>query len=351
MLEVNGPENGKFERNEENPLEADVIIVDETSMVDIYLMQALCRAIAPGTRLILVGDQDQLPSVGPGEVLRDLMRSEAFPTVVLSRIYRQEEGSDICRNAHLINHGEHIDLGTKSKDFFFLKRSEASVICDRILQFYKGTLADYVRADDPLQLQVLTPMKKGLLGAEELNRFLQAGLNPPKKGKAEHEVGDDKLFREGDKVMQIRNDYQIPWEILGKYDVLVEEGTGVFNGDMGVILKINNMDKNLVVEFDEHRRVTYTFSQLEELELAYAITVHKSQGSEYPAVILPLLSGPRVLLTRNLLYTAVTRAVGAVVILGSDETLYQMIDNNQENRRFTSLDERIREMEGADPAY
>ncbi|MBR1439963.1 MAG: ATP-dependent RecD-like DNA helicase [Lachnospiraceae bacterium] len=346
MLEVTGIGNGKFERNEENPLEADVIIVDEMSMVDIYLMQALCKAVAPGTRLILVGDQDQLPSVGPGEVLRDLMKSEGFPTVVLNRIFRQEEGSDICNNAHLINQGKEIELGTKSKDFLFLERNDANVIYKHILELYDGKLARYVHAEDPLDVQVLTPMKKGLLGAEELNRVLQGSLNPPSNKKAEHRFGEDKLFREGDKVMQIHNDYQIPWEVVGKFNIVVDEGTGVFNGDMGVIKKIDNMNKNLIVEFDEHRLVTYPFSQLEELELAYAVTVHKSQGSEYPAVILPLLGGPPVLLTRNLLYTAVTRARGCVVILGDRGTVNRMIENNKENRRYTSLDERVRELSG-----
>lgn len=352
LLELNGTvsdgpgRHAHFERNEENPLEADVIIVDEMSMVDLPLFQALLRAVIPGTRLILVGDVNQLPSVGPGQVLRDLIESGAFPMMILKKIFRQSETGDIVVNAHRINRGEQISLDNKSRDFFFLERNNIQVIYKHMVMLITDKLPRYIGAD-PMDIQVLTPMRKGGLGVEALNRILQEYLNPPSVAKKECRIGD-LLFREGDKVMQIKNNYQLEWEVLSKYSIPVDKGLGVFNGDVGRITEINTYAEYLTVEFDEHKRVTYSFQQAEELEPAYAVTIHKSQGSEYPAVILPLLTGPKMLFNRNLLYTAVTRAKKCVTILGSSETVRAMINNERENRRFTALGDRIHELsEGA----
>lgn len=334
----------RFERNEENPLEADVVIIDEMSMVDIQLFQSLLKAIAPGTRLVLVGDVNQLPSVGPGQVLKDLISSGCFPMVELKKIFRQAQESDIVVNAHRINSGQQIALDNKSRDFFHLERNDANVIYKHMIQLISEKLPRYVQAG-PFDIQVLTPMRKGSLGCETLNGILQRYLNPPDESKREHQSGDT-VFREGDKVMQIKNNYQLEWEVVSRYGIPVDKGVGVFNGDMGRVLEISETSSSLVVEYDEHRRVTYPFSLLEELELSYAITIHKSQGSEYPAVILPLLGGPRMLFNRNLLYTAITRAKSCVTILGSSETVRDMIDNTSENRRCTALAQRIREICG-----
>lgn len=349
MLELSGivPEEGRragFERNEENPLETDVIIVDEMSMVDIHLFQSLLKAVSPGTRLILVGDSNQLPSVGPGQVLHDLIESGAFPVVRLEKIFRQAEESDIVVNAHRIHRGEEIRLDNKSRDFFFLERNSVPVIYKHMVQLIREKLPPYVKAS-PYEIQVLTPMRKGNLGVETLNGILQACLNPADSTKKETRIGET-LFREGDKVMQIKNNYQLEWEILSRFQIPVDRGVGIFNGDMGVIREINEYAQTVVVEYDECRRVTYGFSQMDEVELAYAITIHKSQGSEYPAVILPLLGGPRMLMNRNLLYTAVTRARGCVTILGSKQVVCQMIENASEAKRYTSLDRRIKELKG-----
>ncbi len=350
MLELNGAlsdENKRsirFERNMENPLETDVIIIDEMSMVDLPLFQALLKAITPGTRLIMVGDVNQLPSVGPGQILRDIMNSGAYPMVVLQKIFRQAGESDIVVNAHHINRGESIVLDNKSKDFFFLERNDVQVIYKHMVQLIRDKLPKYVNCT-PYDIQVLTPMRKGSLGIEVLNGILQRYLNPPEAGKREHASGET-IFREGDKVMQIRNNYQLEWEVVSRYGIPIDKGMGVFNGDVGRVLEIRENASELVVEYDEGRRVTYPFSLLEELELSYAITIHKSQGSEYPAVILPLLSGPKMLFNRNLLYTGVTRAKNCVTILGSGSTVFEMIANESENKRYTSLDLRIRELEG-----
>ncbi len=346
LLEVNGSveeeKRGQFERNEENPLEADVIIIDEMSMVDIFLFKALLCAISVGTRLIMVGDVDQLPSVGPGQVLRDLINSNRFPVVMLKKIFRQAGESDIVVNAHKINHGENIALDNKSRDFFFLERADVNVIYKHMIQLIREKLPPYVEAV-PYDIQVLTPMRKGNLGVEVLNGILQRYLNPPSLEKKEYASGE-RIFREGDKVMQVKNNYQLPWEIVSKYGITIDKGTGVFNGDVGVIKEINEVAGQLTVEYDEHRRVDYAFAGLEEIELAYAITIHKSQGSEYPAVILPLLSGPKMLFNRNLLYTAVTRARKCVTILGSSRTVQEMIQNERQNKRYTSLCDRIKEI-------
>lgn len=347
MLELNGSfaeegKRAKFERNEENPLNADVIIIDEMSMVDILLFQSLLRAIMPGTRLVLVGDVDQLPSVGPGQVLRDILAADVFPQVRLQNVFRQARESDIIVNAHKINRGEKPLFDNKSRDFFFLERSDFNVIYKHMIQLITEKLPRYVKAD-PYDIQVLTPMRKGNLGVETLNRILQQYLNPPAKEKKEHEFGG-MVLREGDKVIQTKNNYEIQWEIVSRYGIPIDKGLGVFNGDLGKVLEINETLQNVLVEFDDNRRVTYPFVQVEELELAYALTIHKSQGSEYEAVIMPLLSGPRMLFNRNLLYTGVTRAKSCVTILGSRQTLEEMIDNASVNLRYTALTERIREL-------
>ncbi len=347
LLELNGAsveENrtARFEKNEENPLEADVIIIDEMSMVDIHLFQALLKAIMPGTRLIMAGDINQLPSVGPGQILKDMIESKCFPVVMLQRIFRQAQESDIVVNAHRINAGESIALDNKSRDFFFLERNDINVIYKHMIQLIREKLPSYVNAGS-YDIQVLTPMRKGNLGVETLNGILQEYLNPPEVTKKEHPYGDG-VFREGDKVMQVKNNYQIEWEVVSKYGIPIDKGLGVFNGDMGIIKEINEYTQEMTVEFDDHRRVTYPFHQLDELELAYAVTIHKSQGSEYPAVIMPLLSGPRMLFNRNLLYTGVTRAKTCVTILGSRQMIDDMIANEHQNRRYTSLCDRIQEM-------
>lgn len=346
MLELNGAlaeeqKSIRFERNEENPLEADVIIIDEMSMVDLHLFQSLLKAISVGTRLIMVGDVDQLPSVGPGQILKDLIESGQFPVVILQKIFRQAGESDIVVNAHRINHGETIKLDNKSKDFFFLERNDVNVIYKHMVQLVSEKIPRYVEAA-PYEVQVLTPMRKGNLGVEVLNRILQQYLNPPDASKKEHPYGEG-VFREGDKVMQIKNNYQIEWEVVSRYGIPIDKGLGIFNGDTGIIKEINDYAQTIVVEYDENRRVTYAYAQLDEVELAYAITIHKAQGSEYPAVIMPLLTGPRMLFNRNLLYTGVTRAKKCVTILGSSRTLEEMIANRNDKGRYTGLQERIRE--------
>ena len=343
MLELNGGMEGSagFERNETNPLETDVVIIDEMSMVDITLMNSLLKAIAPGTRLILVGDINQLPSVGPGSVLKDIIQSEAFNVVMLTKIFRQASTSDIIVNAHKINRGEEVSLDNKSMDFFFLKRYEADIIINVVLQLVKQKLPKFVDAT-PYDIQVLTPMRKGLLGVERLNGILQQYLNPPDKSKREKEHGD-MVFREGDKVMQTKNNYQLEWEIRTKFGLTVDKGMGIFNGDMGIITEINDFAETMTVEFDEGRKVEYSYKLLDELELAYAITIHKSQGSEYPAVVIPLLNGPSMLMNRNLLYTAVTRARKCVTLVGNDTTFNQMIQNTSQQKRYSGLCDRLKE--------
>lgn len=350
LLEINGmPDeerdghSAKFERNAENPLEADVIIIDEMSMVDIHLIHSLLLAVTTGTRLILVGDENQLPSVGPGNILRDIIHCGRFSVVELKKIFRQASESDIVMNAHKINRGEQVQINNKSRDFFFLKRYDADIIIRVVIALIQEKLPKYVDAK-PFEIQVLTPMRKGLLGVERLNMILQRYLNPPENEKKEKAIGE-RLFREGDKVMQIRNNYQMEWEIRGRYGIVIEKGLGVFNGDMGILRQINEFAETAEVEFEDGRFADYSFKQLEELELAYAITIHKSQGSEYPAVILPILSGPRMLLNRNLLYTAVTRARKCVTIVGSEETFADMIRNEKQQKRYSALDERIIELD------
>ena len=344
LLELSGgmDEHAGFERNEQNPLETDVIIIDEMSMVDITLMHNLLKAVVAGTRLILVGDVNQLPSVGPGCVLKDIIDSHACNVVRLNRIFRQASESDIIVNAHKINRGEPVSLDNKSRDFFFLKRYDANVIISICIQLIRQKLPKYVNAS-PFDIQVLTPMRKGLLGVERLNTILQQYLNPPDGKKAEREHGQT-IFRVGDKVMQIKNNYQAEWEIRSRYNIPIEKGLGVFNGDMGIVREINSFSETLTVEYEERRMVEYPFKELDQLDLAYAITIHKSQGSEYPEVIIPLLTGPRMLMNRNLLYTAVTRARKCVTLVGDEKAFYNMEANVNEQKRYSGLRDRLEEL-------
>lgn len=331
-----------FGRNEENPLDADVIIIDEMSMVDISLMHNLLRAVNVGTRLILVGDKNQLPSVGPGNVLRDLIDSERFPVVRLTKIFRQAAQSDIIVNAHKINAGERVPLEKRSRDFLFIRRDQPSDIIRDMTVLVRDKLPGYVDAAMS-EIQIMTPMRKGVIGVENLNRVFQETFNPPSPQKQEKEVGGT-IFRTGDKVMQIKNNYQIPWEVRNRYGIPVDKGEGVFNGDMGTIRELNSFAETVEVEFDEGRMVEYSFKQLEELELAYAITIHKSQGSEYPAVVIPIHSGPRMLMNRNLIYTAVTRAKKCVCLVGIPEVFQLMVENESEQKRYSGLKDRILEI-------
>lgn len=344
LLELSGgmDEHAGFERNEQNPLETDVLIIDEMSMVDITLIHNLLKAVVAGTRVILVGDVNQLPSVGPGCVLKDIIDSHACNVVRLNRIFRQASESDIIVNAHKINRGEPVVLDNKSRDFFFLKRYDANVIISICIQLIQQKLPKYVNAE-PFDIQVLTPMRKGLLGVERLNTILQQYLNPPDAKKAEHEHGQT-IFRVGDKVMQIKNNYQAEWEVRSRYNIPIEKGLGVFNGDMGLVREINTFSETLTVEYEEGRMVEYPFKELDQLELAYAITIHKSQGSEYPAVIIPLLTGPRMLMNRNLLYTAVTRARKCVTLVGDEKAFYNMEANVNEQKRYSGLRDRLEEL-------
>ena len=334
---------GVFERDEEHPLETDCVIIDETSMLDLRLFYALLRAILPGTHLILVGDADQLPSVGAGQVLKDLIASRCLPTITLQKIFRQAEKSDIIMNAHRINRSESISLDNQSKDFFFLERNDPQVIYKHLVQLLRDKLPRFLRVGME-EIQGLTPMRRGPLGVEMLNRVLQGQLNPPAKNKPEYDTGN-KIFRLGDKVMQIKNNYQMEWECVGRYGIPTRRGTGIFNGDLGRVIEVIPAAQMLKVEFDEGRQVHYPYSQTDELELAYAVTVHKSQGSEYPAVLLPLLGGPEMLMNRNLLYTAITRARSLVVILGSVGAVNQMIGNARQMKRYTGLADQIRELQ------
>ena len=344
MLELNGGmDTGSaagFERNERNPLETDVIIIDEMSMVDISLMYSLLKAVVAGTRLILVGDVNQLPSVGPGSVLKDIIDSGAFHTVKLTKIFRQASTSDIIVNAHKINNGEEVSLDNKSMDFFFLKRYDADKIINVTLQLIKQKLPKFVNATE-YDIQVLTPMRKGLLGVERLNGILQAYMNPADKSKREKEYRGT-IFREGDKVMQVRNNYQAEWTRGASSKE--EEGLGVFNGDIGIIESIS--DDGVTVLFDDERYVVYDDVMLQDLELAYAMTIHKSQGSEFSTVVLALLPGPPQMMARNLLYTAVTRAKDRVVMVGSESVLRRMVENNNTAHRFTALCDRLRALDG-----
>ena len=333
-----------FEMNEDNPLDVDAVIIDEASMVDIFLFNSLLKAISPGCKLIIVGDSNQLPSVGPGQVLKDMLDSGVCPNVELKYIFRQSNESHIVTYAHMINNGEQIDFTTKYEDFFLLKRDNYEEIRQALLYLICEKLPKHFNTN-PMQIQVLTPMKKGALGVWELNRILQEYINPPSDKKVELEYGEN-IFRVGDKVMQTKNNYDMEWDIMSTYGISAQRGKGVFNGDIGIIDHINKPSRLIRITFDDGREAEYSYETLEELELAYAITIHKSQGSEYPVVIMPLLGGPRSLLYRNLLYTGVTRAKDCVVILGSENTVKEMIRCENENRRYTGLAARIGEVEG-----
>lgn len=325
----------KFGRNEQNPLECDVIIVDEMSMVDTFLIHALLKAVTIGTRVVFVGDVNQLSSVGPGNVLRDIIESGKFSVVKLTKIFRQAGESGIVTNAHKINDGEIVELDNSTKDFLYIARENASMALNATIGLIKLKLPKYVNAGE-MDIQVLTPMRNGILGVNNLNTQLQKYINPYSEEKNEREIGGV-IFREGDKVMQIKNNYQLEWEQRSKTGRIYDTGTGIFNGDMGIIKTINNTTNYIEVVFDDDRYVTYDSKQAEELELAYAITIHKSQGSEYPAVIIPLVSGVSVLMTRNLLYTGVTRAKKCVCIVGRKETFNAMIRNEDQHKRFSGL--------------
>ena len=333
-----------FEMNEDNPLDVDAVIIDEASMVDIFLFNSLLKAISPGCKLIIVGDSNQLPSVGPGQVLKDMLDSGVCPNVELKYIFRQSNESHIVTYAHMINNGEQIDFTIKYEDFFLLKRDNYEEIRQALLYLICEKLPKHFNTS-PMQIQVLTPMKKGALGVWELNRILQECINPPSDKKVELEYGEN-IFRVGDKVMQTKNNYDMEWDIMSTYGISAQRGKGVFNGDIGIIDHINKPSRLIRITFDDGREAEYSYETLEELELAYAITIHKSQGSEYPVVIMPLLGGPRSLLYRNLLYTGVTRAKDCVVILGSENTVKEMIRCENENRRYTGLAARIGEVEG-----
>lgn len=334
----------RFGKTKEDPLDYDAVIVDEASMIDLILMNGLVSAIRPGTRLVIVGDADQLPSVGAGNVLRDMISSEYIYSTKLTEIFRQAKESMIVVNAHRINHGEYPDCNAKGKDFFLLRRSAEKEMLETIKTLCLKRLPDYYSDISPTaDIQVLTPVRKGLLGSINLNRELQDVLNPPCAELEEKQFGD-RIFREGDKVMQIKNNYQMTWKNLEDFT----EGEGVFNGDVGVIHRVDREFNEVTVVYDEVRYVTYNFNQLDELELAYAITVHKSQGSEFPIVIMPVSWFPPVLATRNLLYTGVTRGKRAVVLVGSENKLDAMVDNDRINERFSELGvrlSRIMEME------
>jgi len=331
-----------FNKNEDEPLETDVLIVDEASMMDILLMNSLLKAVPVGMRLILVGDVDQLPSVGAGNVLKDIISSNTVAVVRLTEIFRQAAQSAIITNAHSINQGQYPELNDREKDFFFVKRAQDD-IAGTLLDLVVERLPIYKNCESFHDIQVLTPMRKSALGVSGLNGLLQAKLNPPDLNKKEREFGQT-LFREGDKVMQVRNNYDATWEIFDDDGHLEAEGEGVFNGDMGIIMSIDDDKSNMMVQFDDNRQVVYDFTQLDELELAYAVTVHKSQGSEYRVVVMPIFGGPPMLMTRNLLYTAVTRAKELCVLVGVPECLHRMVDNNRIATRCTALARRLADL-------
>lgn len=327
-----------FSKNEENPLSADVIIADEMSMVNILLMSAFLRAVKPGARLILTGDADQLPSVGPGNVLRDLIAGDIVPIIKLEQIFRQAQESLIVVNAHKINRGEYPEISNKNGDFFFLRRQSPEVTAQTVVDLYKNRLPQSYGLNPVASIQVLSPARKGVAGVANLNQEIQAAVNPPDVLKPEFQYGRVK-FRVGDKVMQIKNNYDIPWSRENG-----EVGTGIFNGDMGLIADISVKDKVMTIIFDEDKEVEYLFSYLDELELAYAITVHKSQGSEFPVVVMPVCSFPPMLMCRNLFYTAVTRAKEMVVLVGNEKAVVQMVHNNTQRERYTGLNDKFRQI-------
>lgn len=329
-----------FGKDEDAPIDSDIVIIDESSMIDILLMNSFLKALDPGTRLVLVGDIDQLPSVGPGNVLNDIIASGVVKVVTLDKIFRQSQESMIVVNAHKINSGQAPLLNEKDKDFFFINKNTKEQISHTIIQLIKERLPKYYGVDSLRDIQVLTPMKKGEVGINSLNKLIQETLNPKSPEKGEKQMGDE-LFRVGDKVMQIKNNYSTEWKRLSN-GVEVEKGEGVFNGDFGYIVDIDDEDRVLKVLFDDEKQVEYDFTNLDELKLAYSTTVHKSQGSEFPVIVMPISWGPPMLLTRNLLYTAITRAKKLVVLVGQQKYLYTMIENNRITKRYSALDRKIR---------
>lgn len=347
LLEYGG-EEGMFARGEDYPLEADCLIVDEMSMVDVTLMRGLLRAVLPGTRLILVGDADQLPSVGAGNVLSDILQSDVVPSIRLTDIFRQDESSMIVLNAHRINSGEMPILRTRETDFFFERKTLQSEAARTICALLSSRLPKYLgfpdgswQSEATRAIQVLSPTKKGDCGAIVLNRLLQETLNPEREDKDAILHGETE-FRVGDKVIQTKNDYQL--EYTRKTAFGTEEGRGVFNGDVGYIERIDPAEHLLTVCFDDERLVTYQKQQLDSLELAYCLTVHKSQGSEFPVVVMPVVGGPPMLMARNLLYTALTRARRLVVLVGREEVIAQMVKNDHVAKRYTTLCERLKQL-------
>lgn len=340
-LEKDIEERGNFVRNKDNPLEYDVIIIDEMSMVDISLLNALLDAIPLNKRLVMVGDVDQLPSVGPGNVLSDIILSERFSVIKLEKIFRQAMESDIVKNAHKINDGESLILDNNSKDFFFIEQNDSLTITSTVWRLIDKKLPKFVKSTTN-EIQVITPMKKGKLGSIKLNSDLQKALNKEDSSKKEYELPNKRILREHDKVMQNKNNYKADWIIRGMYDIPIETGKGVFNGDIGEITEIDKINKKITVLFDDNRSVKYDFQDADELNLAYAITIHKSQGSEYPAVVIPILDVPKMLLYRNLLYTAITRAKKCVVIVGNRDVLDLMIKNKNMTKRNTGLCEKLK---------
>lgn len=332
-------DDARFIRNEDNPLEAEAIIVDEASMIDIFLMRALLRALSDGTRLIIVGDADQLPSVGPGNVLRDIIKSGAFPISQLTRFYRQKEGGSIVENAHRVNRGENPEFYVTG-DFLFFPESEPEAVIERLKKLLSdGELPE--KYDILEQTQILCPIKKGILGVYNINMELRELLNPRLASRAEVQIGDT-LFRTGDKVMQTKNNYEMEWFYADEAR-FNHKGLGVFNGDLGRILRIDNDLKEATIRFDGNRDAVYAFTELEQIEHAYAITVHKSQGSEFPVVIMPLMAGGGRFLSRNLLYTALTRAMEKVIVIGQKSTVEYMVANNRIRGRYTTLDYEIKD--------
>lgn len=343
LLGINFDDAQKFNCDENNPVKADYIIVDEASMIDITLMYSLLKATAIDTKLILVGDVDQLPSVGPGNILHDLIESGKTKVVRLDKIFRQASQSSIIINAHKINNGEQFDLNSKSDDFFFIYKPDSNSIINTIIEMVANRIPRKLNSNDISEIQVLTPMKRGELGTINLNKILQEKLNPSSMLKNEKEFGNY-IYREGDKVMQVKNNYSLEWQCF-ENNICVANGLGVFNGDTGFIEKIDEYHKKMTIKFDDNKFVDYDFTQLDEIDLAYAITIHKSQGSEYKSIVVPIFGGPPMLMNRNLLYTAVTRAKDLVIMIGLPQTVYSMIKNKKKFERYSALDYRIKSLD------
>ncbi len=343
LLGINFDDAQKFNCDENNPVKADYIIVDEASMIDITLMYSLLKATAIDTKLILVGDVDQLPSVGPGNILHDLIESGKTKVVRLDKIFRQASQSSIIINAHKINNGEQFDLNSKSDDFFFIYKPDSNSIINTIIEMVANRIPRKLNSNDISEIQVLAPMKRGELGTINLNKILQEKLNPSSMLKNEKEFGNY-IYREGDKVMQVKNNYSLEWQCF-ENNICVANGLGVFNGDTGFIEKIDEYHKKITIKFDDNKFVDYDFTQLDEIDLAYAITIHKSQGSEYKSIVVPIFGGPPMLMNRNLLYTAVTRAKDLVIMIGLPQTVYSMIKNKKKFERYSALDYRIKSLD------